>query len=424
LRFLRTALVLLVPVFAGPAACEELVDRIVAVVGETPLLESQLQEQLEVLRGDPSVQRLSEEEARELALQKLVEDEILLAKAGEEGLAPTSEEVEEALEGTLERMRTQFPTEEAFQKALEREGVTLEELRRRYRAEVEKTLTIRALVERDVRWKTDVTEGEARRFFEERREELPVLPERYSLAQIFIEPGLDESAEAAASETLEALRSRISSGEDFAEVARKESDGPSAPRGGDLGYFGRGEMDPAFEEAAFALAEPGDMSDPVRTRFGFHLIQLVDRDGERIRVRHILKTIPAGEKGWAAARDQAHALWDSLQAGADFARLAETYSDDVSSAVKGGAIGVFALPDVSPEVQSALDGLRAGDISGVVEVANGLHIFRVLAHYEQGKPSFEDAREEVLVAVRQAKQQKAYQEYIDTLRDEIYVQVP
>jgi len=424
LKSLWTAFFFVVPLLAGPAPAQELVDRIVAVVGETPLLESQLKEQLEVLRGDPSVQRLSEEEARELALQKLVEDEILLAKAKEEGLAPTSEEVEEALEGSLERMRAQFPTEEAFARALEAEGVTLGELRRRYRAEVEKTLTIRALVERDVRWKTEVTEGEARRFFDERQGDLPVLPERYSLAQIFIEPGLDESAETAVAEALAELGARVAAGADFAEMAREESDGPSAPRGGDLGYFGRGEMDPAFEEAAFALTEPGEVSDPVRTRFGLHLLQLVDRDGERVRVRHILKTIPAGEKGWGAARGQAYALLDSLEAGADFARLAADYSDDVSSASKGGVIGVFGLPDVSPEVQSALDGLGAGDISGVVEVEGGLHIFRVLAHYEQGKPSFEEAREEVLGAVRQSKQQRAYQEYIDSLRDEIYVEIP
>jgi peptidyl-prolyl cis-trans isomerase SurA len=417
-RFVRAALLLLA--FAAPAAAEE-VDRIVAIVDETPILESEVRAELEVFAADPAADSLPPGELRELAIQRLVDDRILLSKAKAAGLAPSGEEIEEALDGSIERMRAQLGSESAFLAALQAEGLTLEALRKRYRSEIEKSLTVRMLIEQEVRPKVDVTDADVRKFFDEHAEELPLLPERLSISQIFLKPAASAEAESAAVRELASIRERALAGESFEELARTSSDDPSASRGGDLGFFGRGDMDPAFEAAAFGLASPGDVSGVVKSRFGYHLIQLVERKDERVHARHILKTLAAGEEGREEARRLGEALLDSLRAGADFGRLARRESDDRSSAVRGGEVGVFSLEDMTVEVRSILEGLQPGEISSLVEATDGFHIFRLLERLPEGRPSFEEAREQARAAAKSERQQEALQAYIAELRKEIYV---
>lgn len=401
----------------------EPVDRIVAVVGETPILESALLEELAVYTGESSLQQIPEEELRQMALKKLIDNQILLTKAEQDDLLPNRDEVEDALDRSLDRMRGQFSSEEEFRSALAQENLTLEELRKRYRSEVEKSLTIRMMVDREIRWKSEVTEAESRRFYEEHVDELPELPERCAIAQIFLRPRADKAAGAALTAELEELKDRVLAGEDFGELAAVHSDGPSASVGGDLGFFGAGDMDSTFAAAAFALVDPGDVSGVVPTRFGYHLIQLTDRDGKRIRARHILKTIPPGSESWAATRAAAESLLDSLRSGVDFGRIASTHSDDAETASRRGKLGVYSFDDMTDPMRAALSNLEEGGMSDIVESPEGIHIFRVEKRYERGKPTFEEARTEVQRVVRQEKQQKLYDEYLDNLRREIFVEI-
>lgn len=418
------ALLLLLAAVPFPSAgAERPVDRIVAVVGDTPVLESELRAEMEIYAAEPSLRGAPEKEIRSMALRKLVEDRILLDQAKTDGVAPSDEEVEDALQSSIERMRAQFPGEAEFQAALDAENLTLAELRDRYRREVERSLTVRMLVDQRVRGKTDITEADVQRFYDAHVSELPVLPERYQLAQIFVAPSAAAAAGDASVSELRELKARAEAGEDFAELAKAQSEGPSAPNGGDLGFFGRGDMDPTFEEAAFALLEPGDISDVIQTRFGYHLIQLVERNGDRIRARHILKTTVVGDEGWDEAKARAEALVDSLAAGADFGRLARAYSDDASSGTRGGEVGVFAVSDMTGDVRQVLTGLAPGESSGAVKASDGYHIFRVISRYPEGKPSIDEARDEIRRAARQEKQQKLIDEYIAELRQKVFVQV-
>ncbi len=401
----------------------EPVDRIVAVVDETAILESQLQEELDVFRMEPSLQSLPPEEVREIALNKLVGDHLILAKAKLEDLVPTEDNVEEALETSIQRMRTQFPDEEAFQAALHSEGITVEELRGRYREEVEKTLTVRMVMDRLVRSNVDLSEQQVQEFYEGNQENLPTFPARYLLAQIFIEPEASEAGDASAREALLELKRRADSGEDFGELAGAHSEGPSASMGGDLGFFDRGDMVRSFSDAAFALEEPGDISDVVLTSFGLHIIQLVAVEGDRIRVRHILMTSDAGEGERDSARILAEAVRESVVTTGEFDRFASAYSDDPASSAKGGKIGTFATDDVSPQVNDALNRIPEGGISDVVEAEDGFHIFKLLGRYPAGKPTLEEAYEDIRAAAAQAKRQEAIEQYIEDLKKEIYVRV-
>jgi peptidyl-prolyl cis-trans isomerase C len=138
---------------------------------------------------------------------------------------------------------------------------------------------IQQLIEGQVADKVTVSEEEEKTFYDS-NPELFMQPEQVKASHILIkvEPDADESKKAEAREELEEISQKLEAGEDFAELAKEFSQGPSGPGGGDLGYFGHGQMVKPFEEAAFAL-ESGAVSDIVETRFGCHLIKVVDKRG-------------------------------------------------------------------------------------------------------------------------------------------------
>ena len=162
----------------------------------------------------------------------------------------------------------------------------------------------------------EVSDGEIRAYYEGHKEDFYEEAKRRFVYVMF-----DKTPTAADSASVRAEAERLAqearSGADFAELAKENSDDPgSAPKGGDLGYFGRGRMVPAFEEAAFAL-KVGQISDPVRSRFGWHIIKLEDRrrrDGkEEIRARHILLKIEPGDDTLQRARQRAEWLRDAAE---------------------------------------------------------------------------------------------------------------
>lgn len=191
------------------------------------------------------------------------------------------------------------------------------------------------------------------------------------------------------------IRDRIVKGEDFNKVAAETSEDPSAKNNqGDLGYFTVFSMVYPFETAAYN-AEIKKVTMPVRTRFGYHLLWVSDKrpnQGE-IKVAHIMVASPRNTTPEDAekAREKIFALYDSLKAGKDFAKLAEIYSDDKGSGRKGGELPVFGTGRMIPEFETAAFKLQnTGDYTEPVQTAYGWHIIKLLEKYTQ--KSFEEVK--------------------------------
>jgi len=174
------------------------------------------------------------------------------------------------------------------------------------------------------------------------------------------------------------LAAEAVAGADFGELAREHSDGPTAPKGGNLGVFPASRMVPAFSEAC-ALLGVGEVSEPVETKFGFHVIRR-DREVELVSARHILvvhaesaRKAPdvtrTKEEGLARARE----ALEKLRSGGDFAELAAEYSDGPTK-VKGGDLGAFPKGRKVPAFDEAVFGLEVGAVSDIVETQLGYHI--------------------------------------------------
>ncbi len=180
---------------------------------------------------------------------------------------------DERLDQTLEQFKSQFPNESAYLMALEQEGFTEDE----FVGELRRQLLIESLIQTEVYDNVTVSEEMMRNFYDDNPQYFDI-PEQVSARHIILTTqGItDENALAAKREELEEIRQEILDGADFEEVARERSEGPSASDGGNLGSFGRGQMVPEFEEAAFAL-EPGEISEVVETQFGYHIVQVTEK---------------------------------------------------------------------------------------------------------------------------------------------------
>ena len=177
----------------------------------------------------------------------------------------------------LDEFKGAFPDEKAYQHALMEMGFTEEMLK----DQIKNGLTIKALIDQTVIQKVSVSDQQVRTFYDD-NPNLFRKPEQVKASHILVQvpDNADEAKKAEALATIQALKTRLDNGENFATLAQEYSDCPSKAKGGDLGFFNREQMVPPFSEAAFAL-QPGQTSDVVQTRFGYHLIRLTERQEEQ-----------------------------------------------------------------------------------------------------------------------------------------------
>ncbi len=255
----------------------------------------------------------------------------------------------------------------------------------------------------------EVTDEQLRDYYEKNQEKFG-LPEQRKASHILIlaPEDADEATVAEAKSKIEALRERLMQGEDFAEVAKSSSQDPgSAANGGDLGYFGKGVMDPAFEAATFAL-EPGQISEPVRSSFGFHLIKVEDiRDGE---VKPFELAKPEVERAYRKAEgerlyfEMAERLADlsyddpkSLEPAASSLGLKIQVSDWIS---RDHAEGVLASPKVLTAAFSE-DVLNGNNNSELIELDNESSlVLRVEEHQEASTQPLAEVKDRIVETLR------------------------
>ena len=208
-------------------------------------------------------------EIKEKALEQLIERELLYQESRNKGI----EVDEEAVTSKIDALRKRFPGEDQFKKGLEKMNLTEAILKSQFR----QGMAIQELIETQVAQKVKVSEQEIKDYYDG-HPQLFKQPEKIQAKHILInvDPKADESKKAEAKNKIKKAQQRLKAGEQFSKLAEELSQCPSSKKGGDLGYFGRGQMVKSFEEAAFTL-KPGEVSDIVETRFGYHLIKLVDK---------------------------------------------------------------------------------------------------------------------------------------------------
>jgi peptidyl-prolyl cis-trans isomerase SurA len=430
---MRTAFVLLLSLAAAPLVArpahaqpgEELWDGVVAVVGDTVLLRSDLALFLEQVRAQGTQPVPEEGPALDAFLEKLVEERVsdllLLEGARASGLAVTNEEIQLAVDEQVREVRARFPTEAAYAQALREAGRTPEA----YRAELARQFADQTLVQRYIRQATQrmappaVSDAEVRTFFAANRERFGTRPASISFQQVIVRPLPSDSARAAALRTAEQVLRELAEGIEFEVLARRYGTDGTRERGGDLGWFRQGQMVRSFDQVVFAM-RPGTTSGIVETEFGFHIIKLERARGPERQARHILIRPDITQADIDRARQRADSVATAIRGGASAPDLAARYQTPDAARFQS-EVPLDRLP---PAFVSALESAQPGTVAGPLQVENGPNpafaVLRVTARRTAGEYTAEEQRERI---VQMLREQKLLDRLLADLRRDTYVSV-
>jgi peptidyl-prolyl cis-trans isomerase SurA len=401
----------------------ELLDRVAAVVNDGVVLNSELDDQMSIVTERLRAQKLelpAQNVLRQQVLERLVLQEIQTQRAAKAGLKVPDETLNSALTDVAQRNGiplSQLP------EALQQQGIDYAA----YREDVRKELTLGLLRQRDVLQRISITPREIDQYLD-KEAKMPAADMEYNVSHILIAvpqeatpQQLDEAAKRA-----QEVSTRAKGGEDFAKLALAYSKSQTALEGGALGWRKGGEL-PTFLADTIAKMKAGEVSDPIRTPTGYHIIRLNDIRGSgkkaienQVHVRHILmKTTELADD--ATVRLKLEGIRQRILKGEDFAGIAQVTSEDPGSQSQGGDLGWTGPGTFVPEFDAAISGLKEGEISEPFHTQYGWHIAQLLGRREYDNTD-ELKRRQAIEAIRASKADEETELWLRRLRDEAYVE--
>lgn len=413
--------------FVSPARAErEPVDRIVAVIEDEAIFASDVEDVVRQMLFQTRNTNPSEAQLRELrkqALESLINDALIVAEAARLDIDITFQDVEERVNQAIDENRRMLGGDEAFQAQLAREGFDEQSLRQLYREQIKNRMLVERVLQTEMQaGRREPSDDELKAFYNDHRAEIPNRPTVVHLQTILIGFSSSTTASERARRRIDDIHTRAVGGADFSELAKAESDDPSAPNGGDLGFLSPQDLaDPTLRELADSLGI-GEISDPVMTPYGWHILQVIERnpDDNTVRLRHILAKVDVGETDLEEVFATANSIHQQLVAGASFDSLAARYSSDPNAGPTGD-LGWLKLEDLPEFFRTILGGMQPGDISQVLREQTGFRIVKLLAR-EEGRPyDFAEIRGELVRLWQQEQAASLYTEYVARLRDKFDV---
>lgn len=433
LRFLTNNLIIGL-LFIAPAIQAQdtgfVVDKIIAKVDNYIVLKSELElaYQAYLAEGNPNT-----DDARCELFNRLILNKLMVAKAEIDSVIVTDVEVDG---NTEQRMAMILQNSGNSPEQLERAyGKTLDQIKLELREQVREQLIAREMTSRITKDIT-VTPAEIKKFYNKIPEDsLPFYSSDVEVAQIVRVAKVSAAQEQEAIKKLHELRDRILQGENFNQLAAKYSEDPSAQyNGGEMGYVGRGAMVPQFEAQAFKL-KIGDISQPFKSPFGFHIMQLLDRRGNEYNSRHILiSAVPSEADIKKAAHDldsvRSRIINDKLK----FEQVAKEYSDDGNTKGMGGFFTdddgstKISMRDIDPVVYLNIDTMKVGNISRPLQYRtdDGKDAVRILYFKRKLPPhvaNLTDDWNRIQSAALAEKKDKALDRWFIKARQDVFINI-
>jgi peptidyl-prolyl cis-trans isomerase SurA len=429
---------------AAPTAGGERLDGIAAVVNDDVILESDVEEQLYLflMRAQARPDSTMIDTLRQQILEQLIDEKLIVAEARRQGLAVSDAEVNQQIEQAIAEAKERLGGDKGFQEQLARENTTEPKLREKYRSDLQRQLVAQRLIEKQFprSRRPAVTAAEAEAYFRSHPDEFPKVPAEVRVQVIQIPPEADSAATARARARAVEARKRIVAGEKFAKVAAEVSEDPNSARsGGDLGFLPQGALDKPLDDAVLALKDR-ELSQPVRSAVGWHLLEVMERDTMKTRagrdsldeagrpaielhVRHILVRVPLGEEDVARARRLAEKVRAEAAKGGDFGALVRRYSRYDGRQEPDGDLGFISLGTLQPQLRAGLDSVQVGQVSDVLENAAGFNIFKVNEKRAERTYEIDEIRDELPDVVGQIKHRQRYEEWVKSLRAKAHIDI-
>ncbi|MGC9332176.1 MAG: foldase protein PrsA [Bacteroidales bacterium] len=368
IRTMFTGLLLLVSLH-GFSQNQKVIDQVIAVVGNEPILLSEIETQSLQLKsqGYFGITDANCEILEEMLFQKL-----LLQQAKKDSIEVTSAEVENELDRRLKVFIRQLGSEQKLEEYYQK---SIPEIKSDFREMIKEQMLMQRM-QHQLTNNINVTPSEVRQYFNSISDDsIPVIPATYRIKQIAIYPKVSEKETQRCLDKINEIRDRILDGENFSTLAVLYSDDPgSAQKGGELGFVNRTDLVPEFASIAFDMDEDDPVSRVVETEFGYHILKLIERKGNQVNVRHILISPQTDSEAQQQAKEKlrnicAQILSDSIS----FEKAAELYSEDENTKNSGGTVmnpltGETQLEasELDPLIRSNIENLDEGEISDVI----------------------------------------------------------
>lgn len=409
----------------------QLVDQIVAIVGSKIILNSEVEQQYQVFLSQGNY---AKPEVKCAILDQMILNKMLLHYAIVDSLEVTETQVEDGMDRRFRYYVEQFGSVEKFEEFY---GKSVLEWREEIRPLFRENLLTQAMRDK-VERNTTVSPAEVKAYFKEiPKDSLPLINAEIEYQQIVKNVPFSEAAKKVCIDQLEGYRKRIISGEaDFGTLAVLYSaDKASARNNGELGFFNRGDMVPQFEAAAFKL-QKGEISPVIETKFGFHIIQLIERRGNQINVRHILLRPVITDADHKIAINYLDSIvglikMDSLT----FTEAAQRYSDDEDSRFSGGTVinpqtgnSHWEIDVIDRVVFQQVDQLQVGQMTPVLPTVSGQGkaAYRVIMLKSRSKPhvlNLTDDYQRLQGLALQENQANALKKWVKKNKSGTYIQI-
>lgn len=400
-----------------------LLDKTIAVVGNEMVSISSLEQEIQINRMNSPLS--SDKNLRCEVLERMLETKLFLMQARIDSLKVNDDMVNTNLNMRIDQVRSQLGGDEEAEKYF---GKPLHKLRQEWRKALEEQSLFQQEQGQIAGSVPEITPSDVREYLAKTDSvDLPLVPVKYKLSQICVYPDR-EKANLAVKDRLLALRERVIAGEKFSTLARIYSEDPgSARRGGELGMASKSIYVPAFADMAMSL-KPGIISQIVETEYGFHIMEVIEKKGDMVNVRHILLKPQYTDED----RQKAFKTLDSLKTevnneAVSFPLAARFYSQDAATRTNGGQMAdqntgsaYFEIDQLKPADYAAIKGLKEGEISEPFESTDNegqghtvYKIIRVDKLIPAHTATFENDYDSLIEGVKNKRTMEAINTFVD-----------
>ena len=406
------------------------IDKVIAVIGGNVILKSDLESQIVSLRAQGV---LIDDNARCEMLEELLFQKLLLHQAALDSVTVSEPEVELEIDRRMSYFIAQIGSEKKLEQYYKK---SILEIKEEFRVIVREQM-ISQRMQGQITSNVEVTPKEVKAYFDDLNEDsIPTLESEVEYAQILFNAKESEAEKKAAYDKINGFRERIINGESFSTIAILYSDDEgSAKNGGELGFMGRAELVPEFSVVAFKLKNKA-VSEIIETQFGYHIMELVERRGQKVKVRHILVKVEISEKEVELAKNLADSVHGLLETDTlTYEELVAIYSDDEQTKKSRGLVvnpqrgtSIFDIDQLDPQVYYSIDKMKVGDISSPVPAQSqngkrGYRIIKLITKTEPHQASFEADYSKVQSAALADKQNKATQKWTVSKMNNTYIKM-
>lgn len=408
----------------------KVIDEVIAVVGDEIVTKSALETQyLQYLSQGQKVT----DDLRCIILEDLLFQKLLLNQAKIDSVVVTEGQVESELDRRLRYFIGQIGSEKALEAYYKK---SIDQIKAELRTSLEEQLLVQTMQDK-ITTDVSITPSEVADFFNEfPKDSLPLINSEVEIAQIVMYAPISEESKEAAKARLRDFKERIRNGESFSTLAVLYSDDKgSAKKSGEIGYIGRAEVEPEFAQAAFRL-KPGQISEVFSTRYGYHIVELIDRKGEKVNVRHILIKPSIDYAGLEKAKERLDSIAQAIEIDTvTFAQMALKFSEDEESKNNGGLIvnpysgtATYQIDQLDPSLFFMIDKLKVGEISAAFATSDqrnrdGYRIVMLKKRTEPHRANLEQDYQKIKNVALQQKEQGEVEKWINEKLENAYVKI-